>query len=513
MATFTATTGTDNPTLSTGADIVNVQATTQIQAADTFQGSDGVDAINVGNGSTGTVSVNLSNAGNDGTSGFLNFEALTFANTGNPNSTVTATFSSAQFGTGKISNSLAVTGTSGNNAVQAIVVNVVSGTSFTAAGWTFSNWSTGNVIDTVTLNGSTGNETIYGSGVADTINGNDGNDVIGSGNGNDVLNGGNGNDHLSGQGGNDTLSGGAGNDSLWAGAGTDTIDGGADTDTLYYSTFTSAVTVTFSTETTGTASDGIKTDSFSNVEAFVLGSGNDTFTGGTGADTVTGGRGVDSISLGGGNDTFIYGASDGNDIVDGGSGTNTVILNNPVYMGISLATFAGWTNFQVIDASPVASGSASLIGTTAGETINLSGYTLTNFAINGMGGNDTITGSSISSDRIIGGTGADVLTGGGGADTFVYLTTSHSLTTSADTITDMSSDDLIDLTAIDANTLVAGDQAFSWIGVDAAFTGAGQLRYNSTLDAVQGDVNGDGRIDIQILLSNAYVPDALDFAL
>ncbi|WP_353641205.1 hypothetical protein [Mesorhizobium sp. WSM2239] len=58
--------------------------------------------------------------------------------------------------------------------------------------------------------------------------------------------------------------------------------------------------------------------------------------------------------------------------------------------------------------------------------------------------------------------------------------------------------DLIDLATIDANTLVAGNQAFSFIG-SAAFSGvAGQLRYtnysgNVIIDA---DVNGDSVADM-----------------
>ena len=67
--------------------------------------------------------------------------------------------------------------------------------------------------------------------------------------------------------------------------------------------------------------------------------------------------------------------------------------------------------------------------------------------------------------------------------------------------------DKIELTRVDANTFVAGDQAFSWIGANA-FTGsgaasAGQLRayQNGNNWFVEGDTNGDGAADLVIQLT------------
>ena len=61
FVTFTATVGTDNPALSTGADTVIVSATGQIQVADTFQGDLGTDTIQIGTAAAGT-SIDLSAA-------------------------------------------------------------------------------------------------------------------------------------------------------------------------------------------------------------------------------------------------------------------------------------------------------------------------------------------------------------------------------------------------------------------------------------------------------------------
>ncbi len=62
--------------------------------------------------------------------------------------------------------------------------------------------------------------------------------------------------------------------------------------------------------------------------------------------------------------------------------------------------------------------------------------------------------------------------------------------------------DRIDLGTIDANHLVAGNQAFLWIGNDSAFSGqAGQLRYNAGF--VEGDLNGDTNADFRIRVNSA----------
>ncbi len=73
--------------------------------------------------------------------------------------------------------------------------------------------------------------------------------------------------------------------------------------------------------------------------------------------------------------------------------------------------------------------------------------------------------------------------------------------------------DKIDLRSIDASTWASQDQAFSFIG-SAAFTGrAGELR--SAGGSVYGDVNGDGRADLQINVTvvGGGVLSASDFLL
>ena len=140
----------------------------------------------------------------------------------------------------------------------------------------------------------------------------------------------------------------------------------------------------------------------------------------------------------------------------------------------------------------------TLTGGSAEDTIQGLGG---NDTLNGAGGADTIDGGD-GADTLIGGAGADRLTGGAGADTFTYQALSDSTAALTDFLTDFSTaqGDKIGLSAIDANTGLAGDQAFSWIGTSAFGGIAGQLRYyQSGGDTfVTGDVNGDGVGDFLI---------------
>ena len=115
--------------------------------------------------------------------------------------------------------------------------------------------------------------------------------------------------------------------------------------------------------------------------------------------------------------------------------------------------------------------------------------------------------------------GKDTLTGGAGADRFVYGAVAESeVGANADRITDFNhaEGDRIDLSAIDANTAVADNQAFTFIG-NAAFTHhAGELRFavlSPGVTAIAGDVNGDGVSDFHIQLTGTPALVAADFLL
>jgi len=129
-------------------------------------------------------------------------------------------------------------------------------------------------------------------------------------------------------------------------------------------------------------------------------------------------------------------------------------------------------------------------------------------------GNDLLTGTAkndtlsalAGDDTLIGGAGTDKLTGGLGADTFKINNVSDSGITAKtrDTITDFKStqNDKIDLSGIDANSVLAGDQAFTFIN-NAAFSAdaTGQLRFDSKTGILYGSTNADSNAEYSILLS------------
>lgn len=129
--------------------------------------------------------------------------------------------------------------------------------------------------------------------------------------------------------------------------------------------------------------------------------------------------------------------------------------------------------------------------------------------LNGLAGNDILNGGTDNdilfggdgNDVLIGGLGSDRLTGGTGEDIFRYTSTTESgtVTRTRDTITDfIVGTDIIDVSAIDANTTVGGNQAFTFIGT-AAFSALGQVRY--TPGVLEFNSIGNNVLDMSIALT------------
>lgn len=157
----------------------------------------------------------------------------------------------------------------------------------------------------------------------------------------------------------------------------------------------------------------------------------------------------------------------------------------------------------------------------------------------GLIGKDTISGGA-GKDVLQGGGGADRMTGGADADTFVFTSTADSApgatgfinNTSVfnrasgagarDVITDFTpGEDRIDLSAIDANTKLAGNQAFKFLATAAFTSTPGGLVYRKfnepgsarDVTIVYGDVDGDKLADFQIELLGLKTLTAADFIL
>lgn len=136
-----------------------------------------------------------------------------------------------------------------------------------------------------------------------------------------------------------------------------------------------------------------------------------------------------------------------------------------------------------------------------------------NDSLSGFTGNDTLDGGS-GNDLLIGGAGRDVITGGAGADVFRFTTLGDSAVgANRDVITDFvrAEGDRVDLSWVDANARLAGDQAFAFIG-SASFTRiAGQIRFAGGV--LQADVNGDARADMEVAFQGVSSLLTADFIL
>jgi Ca2+-binding RTX toxin-like protein len=259
--------------------------------------------------------------------------------------------------------------------------------------------------------------------------------------------------------------------------------------------------------------------------------------GGFGTDTITGGEKVDGFYFGVGR----FGASD---VINGGAGNDQLGLqgnytgSNAVVFGAAQLTSVetivllsgadsrfggGGSNFSydltTVDANLAAGVNMIVNANTlrSNEVLTFNGAAESNgsFWVFGGAGNDPIVGSA-GADSLYGGLGADTLTGGAGNDAFVYLSAAASISASRDHIADFTAGDTINLAAIDA---IAGgtDDPFAFIGTTAFGNHAGELRYQASGSdwLVQGDTNGDGVADFEVLLTTTggHTPAIGDFVL
>jgi Ca2+-binding RTX toxin-like protein len=289
-----------------------------------------------------------------------------------------------------------------------------------------------------------------------------------------------GDDQLFGRGGNDTLSGGDGNDVLDGGAGADVLNGGAGTDAASYADATAGVSINLGTESSIWTGDA-RGDTFSSIEKFVLTGFDDLFVGDGNANVVDGGSGDDRLLGGGGNDVLSGG--EGNDSLWGGAGADVIDGGN----GFDYAQYGDATSGVSID---LTADSSTWTGDAHGDTfVSIEGFDLTAFndvfqggagddkvlgrdgddQLFGGGGNDTLDGG-LGNDILSGGVGADVLIGEQGADIFKYTSVAESSgavvngVVQIDDIADFTQgQDKIDLSAIDANPALPGDQAFTFL--------------------------------------------------
>jgi len=451
------------------------------------------------------------------------------------------------------------------------------------------------------LVGTSGDDVIAALAGDDLVSGGAGNDVIDGGADDDELHGDAGNDILKGGADDDALFGGEGDDVLIGGADDDTLDGGDGNDTADYSDDTAGIVVDLAA---GSAEgDAIGSDELTSIETVIAGSGDDVLAGDAGNNRLEGGAGRDTLVLaaatgaialdlaagtvsaaGLGHDSFTsieaFQLGDGDDrvtlvagaaavAIDGGEGHDTLVLTGTGTLGelthVEAVELQGnWTltdegydvAFQdgaqvlTLDAALLADGQFS--GTIAGfaeeDRIELSGLAATEATL-GDGNLLTITGGAngpvtlqldpaadftgmaftLASNGHGGSylsyspanAGDDVMTGGNGDDSFDGGAGNDTLKGAAgnDTLNGGSGDDLLDGGSGDdtvhggtgndvikagsgTDTIDAGegnDVVDAGSGDDVILAGAG----NDTVDAGSGDDRIEGGAGDDVLTAGS----------
>jgi len=178
---------------------------------------------------------------------------------------------------------------------------------------------------------------------------------------------------LSGLAGNDTLDGGNGDDILIGGAGGDIMTGGAGIDTASYATATAGVTANMTTpaQNTGDAAS----DTYNTIENLLGSAFADTLRGDANANSIEGGTGNDTLTGNAGNDTFVFHTGFGLDTISdfaAGAGVGDVIQ-------VDTSLFA---DFAAIQSHATQVGANTVITYDAGNTITLTGVTMSNLNAN-----------------------------------------------------------------------------------------------------------------------------------
>jgi Ca2+-binding RTX toxin-like protein len=319
--------------------------------------------------------------------------------------------------------------------------------------------------------GGAGNDSFWARGGADTFNGGSGNDnasysasnagitidlgkgtgIGGYAQGNklisiEVIDGSNFNDRLIGDAndnglfassGDDTLIGGAGNDVLWGssgddmligGAGADELDGSGGNDTVSYAGSKVAITLTLLPGGGAGSGGDAAGDTYTSIENVIGTDGADTLTGNADANILTGGKGADVLNGGGGNDTVSYAGSKVAVTLALGPGGSIVFGKGGDAQGdqvSAIENITGGSGKDVLTGNELANvieggaGADILDGGNFSDTVSYKNSALAvtvTLAIAGFGsasGGDA-TGDKISNfENILGGKGADVLTGDG----------------------------------------------------------------------------------------------------
>jgi Ca2+-binding RTX toxin-like protein len=399
------------------------------------------------------------------------------------------------------------------------------------------------------VTGTVRSDTIFGNSQDNRLDGGDGNDSLLGGAGHDTLLGGDGNDTLRGGTGRNDVQGGVGNDRIIftfdrpaTAAERDVVSGGDGVDTLSFeglgADFLGAV-VSLSTEFAPEAPLGVPAQPASIDTGFVasihrtsfgterttleasitqvenvIGShradiiigdrrGNE-LSGGADDDLISGETGADTLFGDAGDDTFESYGDQATDVIDGGTGIDTVTYarsdrsvivtlreDGDTGSAAMLGPATGGTTVPSFVLEDQLVGIENIIG--SNHTDRIQGNSADNH-FKGLAGNDLLFGGG-GDDILNGGSGQDDLTGGPGAD--IFRVWDLGVGTSADEIMDfVSGTDMIDLSGF--------------------FSHAPENHWSSSAEPApdfisSGAFSGDGEAEVRIVQGNGVARVQLDF--
>ena len=360
------------------------------------------------------------------------------------------------------------------------------------------SFTLGTLVENLTLTGSAVSGT--GNNGANFLKGNAGANLLTDNNGNDTLDGGTG---------VDTMTGGLGSDTYVVDNASDVVNEADNLNVSSGGIDTVQSSVTFSLA--GLSLAGVEKLTLTGFGS-VTGTGNaldNTIIGNTAANILNGGIGNDTLDGGFGNDTMNGGANDDTFVVNAAGDVVAELASE----GIDTVSASVTYTISDVDVENLTlTGTGSISGTGNASDNTITGNAANN-TLNGMDGNDTLTGlggadilnggngndvlaGGLAADKLSGGAGIDQLTGGLGNDTFIFDDGDSGATIAlGDTIIDYTTGDKVDLSLVDANTTLLGDQVFL-------------LDAGGTFDEGEYQVAGIGTATLTVSLNNNAVAGA-----
>lgn len=235
-------------------------------------------------------------------------------------------------------------------------------------------------------------------------------------------------------------------------------------------------------------------------------------------DHIVGGPGVDVLQLDGGTDGLVKLRPYNLKTVESlqlGSGDFAFVLNDAnVAAGATLRVGLHNSGMLYFDGSAETNGALELSGASNNDTLiggrgddTLFGGGGHDILVGGDGDDALFTTSFGGNSTVTGGLGADTISADHGLIEIVYTAVADSTPDGFDTIEAFNKSDTIELSAIDADTTLDGDQAFHVVASLSGHAGELALLYDEVRKetTVVGDVDGDGQADFQVLIEGHAV--------